>query len=79
MQDPRHLLKKRKKFGKIKSQFSTSTGCPNKFGTILEMFVSEASYIYKQIWILLQKIAFWSFFRELQNENGFMKQLFSMY
>ena len=43
-----------------------STGCPNKFA-------SEANYVYKENVFRLKKIAFWAFFRELQNESGFLK------
>ena len=43
------------------------------------MFVNEASTVYKKICISLQKIAFLGFFYKLQNENGFFKQLSSIY
>ena len=33
--------------------------------------------LYFRVYISLQKNAFWAFFPELQNENGFFKQLFS--
>ena len=53
------------------------TGCPNKFGVGSEMFVSEASIVYKKICISLQRYAFSAFFENCKKWKWILKQLFS--
>ena len=62
-----------------KKESSGSTGCPNKFGIHSEMFASEARYVYKKIVFRSKKLLFQPFFLNCKTENGFLKQLFSIY
>ena len=58
-------------------EFSTTTGCPNRFGIRSEMFVSEASIVYEKNVFCSKKLLLKPCLHELQNKNGFFKQLFS--
>ena len=64
--------------------FQLLTGCPNKFGIMfwsLNMNVSEASIVYdsyEKIVFCSKKLLFQPYFLNCKNENGFLKQLFSI-
>ena len=65
--------------------FQLLTGCPNKFGIMfwsLNMNVSEASIVYdsyEKIVLCSKKLLFQPYFLSCKIENGFLKQLFSIF